>query len=119
MRIRNCRRRARNSNHRQLLSEPLEARMLLAGVTGTVWQDTNGNGERNQGDCGVAGVTVFMDSNRDGTLDGGERSVVTDANGQFTFPNTQSGNYNLQAIPKNGWSALPIDRLLDAAVRNL
>jgi hypothetical protein len=34
----------------------------------------------------VVNATVFCDTNKNGTLDGGETSVTTDSNGVFTFP---------------------------------
>src|SRR6185295_6206864 len=33
----------------------------------------------------VAGVTIFIDANKNGVFDAGERSTVTDANGNYTF----------------------------------
>ncbi len=108
----NCRHRPREFSWRTMLLERLECRLALASVSGTVWQDNNGDGIRNPGEWGVPATTVFMDKNRDGDLDAGERSTVTDANGQYSFLNTPSGNYNLRTIPGDGWSALPIDRLI-------
>ena len=106
------RHRSRHNHWHRLSSEHLEPRLALASITGTVWQDGNGDGIRNPGEWGVAATTVFMDNDRDGILDAGERSAVTDANGFYTFPNTPAGNYNLRTIPNDGWSALPIDRLI-------
>jgi SdrD B-like domain len=55
------------------------------GLTGTKFEDANGNGIKDAGEGPVAGVTIFIDSNQNGTLDAGERSTVTDANGNYTF----------------------------------
>ena len=55
------------------------------GLTGTKFEDANGNGSKDAGEGPVAGVTIFIDSNQNGTLDAGERSTVTDANGNYTF----------------------------------
>ncbi len=52
--------------------EQLEARQLLSGtgaVSGTVFEDLNGNGARDVGDTGLAGVGVFLDLNNNGTYE--------------------------------------------------
>ncbi|PYX69807.1 MAG: hypothetical protein DMG78_20980, partial [Acidobacteria bacterium] len=42
----------------------------VSAVTGSKWQDTNGNGIRDAGEPGLEGVTIFLDLNGNGTLDG-------------------------------------------------
>ena len=56
-------------------------------ISGSVLQDTNGNGGCNNGEAGLAGVTVFLDTNNNGVLDTGETSTTTDANGNYSFTN--------------------------------
>jgi hypothetical protein len=52
----------------------------IASIAGTIsGRVTDGNGN------GVAGVTVYIDTNYNGTLDPTEIAVTTDANGNFTF----------------------------------
>ena len=55
----------------------------LSRVTGTVFEDTNANGQINAGDAPLAGWTIFADANNNGTLDVGERSTVSIANGSY------------------------------------
>ena len=55
------------------------------GLTGTKFEDVDGDGIKDAGEGPVAGVTIFIDANKNGVFDAGERSTVTDANGNYTF----------------------------------
>ncbi|PWJ22253.1 SdrD B-like domain-containing protein [Jannaschia seohaensis] len=53
-------------------------------ISGTKYEDITGDGiDGNDGT--LDGVTIFIDEDGDGTLDAGERSTVTDANGDWSF----------------------------------
>jgi len=54
-------------------------------LTGLKFNDLNANGIQDAGEDGVAGVTIFIDSNQSGDFDVGERTTVTDVNGNYTF----------------------------------
>ncbi len=56
-------------------------------ITGTVFNDLNGNGALDAGESGLSGWTVFIDPNLNGILDNGEPYAVTDANGNFSLDN--------------------------------
>ena len=58
---------------------------IRGSVTGTVFNDLNGNGTLDAGETGLAGWTVFVDANHDGNHDPGDASTVTDAEGQYTL----------------------------------
>lgn len=71
-------------------------------LTDTVWFDEDGDGVRDAGEPGIAGITVdlYKDSNNDGTPDldvNGQPQVVatatTDANGEVNFPGLEDGTY--------------------------
>ncbi|TMQ28761.1 MAG: hypothetical protein E6K70_26660, partial [Planctomycetota bacterium] len=50
--------------------EPLEDRTLLTvTISGTVFNDLNSNGIRDGNEPGLAGASVFLDRNHDGSLD--------------------------------------------------
>jgi uncharacterized protein (DUF2141 family) len=72
-------------------------------VTGTVWEDVNGNGVREAEDAGIPGWTVFADLNTDRVFDAGEPSTVTDANGVYTISDLAPGDYRIREITPNGW----------------
>jgi Ca2+-binding RTX toxin-like protein len=76
----------------------------LASVSGTNWQDTNGNGAKDTNETiGLADWTVYLDTNENGTLDTGESSTTTDINGSYSFLNLRPGNYTVAQITKPAW----------------
>ncbi|WP_367274086.1 SdrD B-like domain-containing protein [Microcoleus sp. PH2017_21_RUC_O_A] len=67
------------------------------------FNDVDGNGTQTAGELGVAGVTVFLDSNNDGILGAGETSATTTSPlGSFNFPNLPAGTYNVREIVPAG-----------------
>lgn len=83
--------------------EMLERRQLLAAVSGTLWEDLNTSRTRDGNEQGLAGWTVFIDTNRNRVLDAGEFSTITDANGNYTFDNIPAGTYYLGAVLQPGF----------------
>jgi uncharacterized delta-60 repeat protein len=62
-----------------------------ASVSGTVFNDANSDGVKNNGETGVAGQTIYADLNNNGVFDPGEPSTTTNA----------AGNYTLTDLPQN------------------
>ena len=60
-------------------------------LTGTKFEDLDGDGVKDAGEGPVAGVTIFIDANKNGVLDAGERTTVTDASGNYTFHGVATG----------------------------
>ncbi len=75
----------------------------MISISGIKFQDTNGNGVRNAGEGGLAGVTIYIDANNNGVLDLGERRTVTSANGSFSFPNLGPGIYRIREVTPPGY----------------
>ena len=73
-------------------------------ISGTKYNDVNGNGIVNSGDAGLSGWTIFLDTNNNGLLDAGEASTTTDANGNYTFSNLSTGTYIVREVQKSGWT---------------
>ena len=63
-------RRARHN--RFVLGEPLERRLLLASVSGRVWNDYDADGAIDAAERGLAGWSVYQDVNDNGTRDASE-----------------------------------------------
>lgn len=72
-------------------------------ISGTKFQDTNGDGIRETGEPGLQGVTVFLDANGNGVPDNGEASTVTDANGGYVFSHVNPGTYSAREVVPTGW----------------
>ena len=75
---------------------------FLISIAGLKFNDLSGNGVRDAGDPGLAGVTVFLDSNGNGALDPGEVSTTSDVNGNFIFANLGPGTYRVREVPPAG-----------------
>ena len=60
-------------------------------LTGTKFEDLDGDGVKDDGEGPIEGVTIFIDANQNGTFDAGERSTVTDADGNYTFFGVATG----------------------------
>jgi hypothetical protein len=72
-------------------------------ISGTIYNDVNGNGSKDAGEPGLPGWTVFLDTNNNGKLDPGEVSTTTDANGYYTFANLTDGTYHVREVTQSGW----------------
>ncbi len=62
----------------------VESHMVLAHIDGTVWLDTNGNGQLDAGEQPLAGVRLVAGSGRD---------TLTDENGIFRFGDLPPGEH--------------------------
>ena len=67
-------------------------------ISGTIYNDLNGNGSRQSGENGLPNVTVFLDKNGNGLLDTGEPKTLTNAAGLYTFSNLPIGAYKVREI---------------------
>jgi SdrD B-like domain len=91
--------------------------VLTGTITGTKFLDTNANGVRDPGEPGQSGVTIT----RTATLNdpaGANLSVVTDAQGNFTFANVPFGNLTLSETVPSGFAqtAPPSPGTISAAI---
>lgn len=83
--------------------ECLEARRLLSSIAGAVFNDLNADGARNAGEPPLATQKVFLDTNRNGVLDAGEASVLTNSAGGYSFANLTPGYYSVAAVTPAGF----------------
>ncbi|MBI5037148.1 MAG: DUF11 domain-containing protein [Candidatus Kerfeldbacteria bacterium] len=63
-------------------------------ITGLKFNDLNGNGSLDAGEPGVPGVTINLSDGQ---------TTTTDANGQFSFNDVPTGNYDVDEIVPTGW----------------
>lgn len=54
-------------------------------ISGTKWNDINGDGIKDPDEPGLAGWTIYLDENQNGLLDEGETFIITDTDGNYTF----------------------------------
>ena len=76
-------------------------------ITVFKYNDLNGNGryEPTQGEAPLSGVSVFLDTNNNGTPDAGEQQVQTNAQGRAAFTNLAPATYNVREVVPAGFSA--------------
>ena len=73
-------------------------------IYGVQYDDLNSNGQRDEGEPGLPGWTIFIDTNDNGVLDPGERSTVTDSEGRYSFVNLDlNQSYELVKVPQAFW----------------
>ena len=73
-----------------------------SSISGTKFNDINGNGLREASDLGLPGVTIFIDTNLNGVLNLGESSTVTGVNGNYSFANLGPGSYRIREMQTAG-----------------
>ena len=75
-------------------------------ITGTVYNDLDGDGVHDTGETGLAGWTVYIDANNNGTWDAGENFAITDEYGYYAIPNVFPGTYTVREDLdlQPGWS---------------
>lgn len=76
---------------------------LPSEIRGVHWHDRNANGERDAGEPGLAGWTMFLDLDGDRVLDPGERSTLTGPDGAYVFDNLSRGLHSVVAVVPDGW----------------
>jgi GH25 family lysozyme M1 (1,4-beta-N-acetylmuramidase) len=75
-----------------------------ASISGTVFNDLNGNGIRNVGEGGLSARTIFIDLDNDYTLDANEKWTTTDGSGNFTLSGLVAGTYKVRTLQPSGWA---------------
>ena len=66
-------------------------------ITGTIFNDTNGNGRQDPGETGVPGFVLTLKLRDNSVQDQGQNTATTDANGHYVFK---------QAYPLGYWMVL-------------
>lgn len=52
---------------------------------------------------GLSNWVVFLDANRNGLLDAGERSTIADKDGNYSFTGLAAGSYAVAQVLQSGW----------------
>ena len=84
-------------------------------VTGVKFHDRDQDGIRDAGEEGLAGWTIFLDTNSNALLDTGEPNTVTDADGRYTLANLAPGAFRVHEVVQPGWRAT-VDDCFDVTI---
>ena len=77
-------------------------------ITGTVFNDANGNGKQDSGDLGIANVSVYIDTTSAAVFKTGDPETTTNASGIYTFTGLSAGTYVVrQILPSGDTQTLP------------
>jgi hypothetical protein len=87
-----------------------------ASIGDLVWNDRNGNGTRDAGEPGIAGVLIYLDANGNGIFEPvTERSAITDLDGYYLLENLPDGNYlvrvDISSLPQGSTQTHDLDGL--------
>jgi hypothetical protein len=71
-------------------------------VSGTLFNDINGNARKDAGESFLSGWKMYIDSNNDGKWQSNERFVYTSSRGAWSF-SLPAGSYHIRALRPTGW----------------
>lgn len=97
--------------------------ITVGALSGRLWQDTIADGIVDIEEPGLPGRTVYLDLNKNGALNTGERSAVTSVTGAFTIAYdtavVTAGEYSIRQILPAGWEqTTPAQKVAIAAARS-
>src|SRR5438094_597516 len=72
----------------------------LGTISGVKFEDLDGDGIRDTGEPGLAGWTIQLDLNNDGSVDA---TAVTNSSGAYTFTNLTPGTHAVREVGQAGW----------------
>jgi|GEM_PF-5054471 len=75
-------------------------------ISGTKYEDLNGNGFQNSDEPGLADWTIYIDENNNFQLDITEPSTITDSNGHWAFTNLGYGIQNVREVQQPGYRSI-------------
>ena len=81
----------------------LEEPTRPVSIRGNVFQDVDGDGVRDYGERGMSGWTVYLDTDRDGTLDEGEPRRLSGTDGRYVFEGLAPGSYRVAEVVRPEW----------------
>lgn len=74
-------------------------------IAGSVFNDANNDGVRDNGEIGLGGIIVYADLNNDGKLDPGDPTAATAADGSYALTGLTPGtNYTIREVVPAGYA---------------
>ncbi|MEG5019585.1 MULTISPECIES: SdrD B-like domain-containing protein [unclassified Microcoleus] len=79
-------------------------------IIGCKFLDVDNDGFRDGSEPPMENVRIYIDANNNGQLDAGERTTLTDRNGEFRFTDLPAGQYRIREERANGPGTEPLER---------
>ncbi|RJR51575.1 MAG: hypothetical protein C4576_03520, partial [Desulfobacteraceae bacterium] len=76
---------------------------LYGTIAGMKFEDLDHDGIREEGERGLSGWAIYLDTNNNDMLDTGEFSTITAADGSYRFSFLSAGNYTVREVMQEGW----------------
>lgn len=76
---------------------------LFGGISGTKWNDEDGDGVFDQEERGLPGVIIYLDLDGDNRLDLGEPAAETDMNGNYSIAVPNAGTFTVREVLEPGF----------------
>lgn len=89
--------------HFTVIGKPKPSSNFKGKIRGTLWNDSNQNGNFESNERGTGVRQVFLDQNRNGKLDPGEQSTWSDALGNYTLTGLAPGTYYVTRLFPDGF----------------
>ena len=81
-----------------------DGKKAKGSISGTIFNDVNGDRIQDNGETGLAGWQAYVDVNNNGIHDAGEPIAAADKDGHYKITGLFEGGYVVREIRKNGWS---------------
>lgn len=91
---------------RVFANQPIPAATTDTIISGSVFNDWNGNAKRDVAspvEPDLAGIVVYVDSNKNGKRESKETKSTTDAAGNYKLKVSKGGTYRITATIPSGW----------------
>ncbi|GIW76671.1 MAG: hypothetical protein KatS3mg104_1734 [Phycisphaerae bacterium] len=87
----------------KVINSPSTSSSSTGTISGYLWNDTDGDGVVDSNESRTGSRTVFIDANRNGKLDSGEKSTVSDSQGNYKFTGLSAGTYYVSRLYPSGY----------------
>jgi len=84
-------------------------------ITGTKFNDINGNNVIDPDEPGLPGFTIYLDLNDNKVLDAGEPESITNAEGGYSFQNLPAGTYPVKVVEQPNFIQTTPDPIINLA----